>query len=69
MLPPEIPPDDPDLARGGRPRSSARSSAAGYSTAFRALRLTVFECGFGWLPFWARPLDEQAFYIGGTAPL
>ena len=33
------------------------------------LRLAVLECGFGWLPFWARRLDEQAVYVGGTAPL
>jgi predicted TIM-barrel fold metal-dependent hydrolase len=29
----------------------------------------VLECGFGWLPFWARRMDEQAVYVGGTAPL
>ena len=29
----------------------------------------VLECGFGWLPFWARRMDEQAMYVGGTAPL
>jgi predicted TIM-barrel fold metal-dependent hydrolase len=31
--------------------------------------MAVLECGFGWLPFWARRLDEQAVYVGGTAPL
>ncbi|HXO92450.1 MAG TPA: amidohydrolase family protein [Stellaceae bacterium] len=34
-----------------------------------SLRLGVLECGFGWLPFWARRMDEQARYVGGTAPL
>ena len=29
----------------------------------------VLECGFGWLPFWAKRMDEQAVYVGGTAPL
>src|SRR6516164_9879227 len=33
------------------------------------LRMGVLECGFGWLPFWARRMDEQAIYVGGTAPL
>jgi uncharacterized protein len=32
-------------------------------------RMGVLECGFGWLPFWARRMDEQALYVGGTAPL
>ena len=29
----------------------------------------VLECGFGWLPFWARRMDEQAVYVGGIASL
>jgi predicted TIM-barrel fold metal-dependent hydrolase len=29
----------------------------------------VLECGFGWLPFWSRRMDEQASYVGGTASL
>ncbi|PON15631.1 hypothetical protein C2W62_22735 [Candidatus Entotheonella serta] len=29
----------------------------------------ILECGFGWLPFWARRMNEQATYVGGTAPL
>ncbi len=33
------------------------------------LRMGVLEGGFGWLPFWARRLDEQAVYVGGIAPL
>jgi predicted TIM-barrel fold metal-dependent hydrolase len=33
------------------------------------LRMGVLECGFGWLPFWARRMDEQARYVGGTAEL
>jgi predicted TIM-barrel fold metal-dependent hydrolase len=33
------------------------------------LRMGVLECGFGWLPFWARRMDEQAVYVGGTAPM
>jgi predicted TIM-barrel fold metal-dependent hydrolase len=33
------------------------------------LRLAVLECGFGWLPFWGRRMDEQYEYVGSTAQL
>jgi uncharacterized protein len=33
------------------------------------LRMGVLECGFGWLPFWGRRMDEQYDYVGSTAPL
>jgi len=36
---------------------------------YPSLRMGVLECGFGWLPFWGRRMDEQAVYVGGTAPL
>ena len=36
---------------------------------YPALRMGVLECGFGWLPFWAKRMDEQATYVGGIAPL
>src|SRR5689334_15939703 len=55
--------------RGVRCGLSPPSSAAASWTATRALRMGVLECGFGWLPFWARRMDEQAVYVGGTAPL
>ena len=29
----------------------------------------VLECGFGWLPFWGRRMDEQYAYVGSTADL
>jgi predicted TIM-barrel fold metal-dependent hydrolase len=29
----------------------------------------LLECGFGWLPYWARRMDEQAKYVGAIAPL
>jgi uncharacterized protein len=28
------------------------------------LRFAVLESGFGWLPFWAQRLDDQAIYVG-----
>jgi predicted TIM-barrel fold metal-dependent hydrolase len=42
---------------------------AGLFDRYPNLRMGVLECGFGWLPFWARRMDEQAIYVGGTAPL
>ncbi len=33
------------------------------------LRMGVLECGFGWLPFWGRRMDEQYEYVGSTAAL
>jgi uncharacterized protein len=33
------------------------------------LRMGVLECGFGWLPFWGRRMDEQYRYVGSTAEL
>ena len=33
------------------------------------IRMGILECGFGWLPFWVRWMDEQAEYVGGTAEL
>jgi uncharacterized protein len=36
---------------------------------YPGLRMGVLECGFGWLPFWSRRMDEQFVYVGGTAPL
>ena len=29
----------------------------------------MLECGFGWLPFWVRRMDEQVSYVGRTATL
>jgi predicted TIM-barrel fold metal-dependent hydrolase len=42
---------------------------AGVLDRYPLLRVGVLECGFGWLPFWAKRMDEQASYVGGTAPL
>jgi predicted TIM-barrel fold metal-dependent hydrolase len=36
---------------------------------YPSLRVGILECGFGWLPFWTRRMDEQAIYVGGTAQL
>jgi predicted TIM-barrel fold metal-dependent hydrolase len=42
---------------------------AGIMDRYPQLRMGILECGFGWLPFWARRMNEQAGYVGGTAPL
>ena len=36
---------------------------------YRDLRVGILECGFGWLPCWAKRMDEQVGYVGGTALL
>jgi uncharacterized protein len=33
------------------------------------LRFGTLECGFGWLPFWGRRMDEQYAYVGSTQQL
>ena len=50
-------------------RFAASFIGAGLFDRYPRLRMGVLECGFGWLPFWARRMDEQAIYVGGTAPL
>jgi hypothetical protein len=34
-----------------------------------SLRFGTLECGFGWLPFWGKRMDEQYAYVGSTAEL
>jgi hypothetical protein len=40
---------------------------AGVMDRYPGLRTGVLECGFGWLPFWGRRMDEQYAYVGSTA--
>ena len=53
----------------GAMRFVASFIGGGIMDRYPQLRMGVLECGFGWLPFWARRMDEQAVYVGGTAPL
>ncbi|HEV2098407.1 MAG TPA: amidohydrolase family protein, partial [Stellaceae bacterium] len=53
----------------GAMRFVASFIGGGLFDRFPTLRMGVLEGGFGWLPFWAKRLDEQAVYVGGTAPL
>ena len=50
-------------------RFAASFIGGGVFDRYPKLRMGVLECGFGWLPFWGRRMDEQAIYVGGTAPL
>jgi predicted TIM-barrel fold metal-dependent hydrolase len=36
---------------------------------YHNLRFGILESGCGWLPFWARRIDDQIEYLGGAAPL
>jgi len=40
---------------------------AGLMDRFPNLRFAILESGFGWLPFWARRMDDQAEYVGYVA--
>jgi predicted TIM-barrel fold metal-dependent hydrolase len=53
----------------GAMRFVASFIGGGIFDRYPRLRMGVLECGFGWLPFWARRMDEQAVYVGGTASL
>jgi uncharacterized protein len=53
----------------GAMRFMAGFLAGGVLDRHPGLRLAVLECGFGWLPFWVRRMDEQVAYVGRTAPL
>jgi predicted TIM-barrel fold metal-dependent hydrolase len=53
----------------GAMRFVAALIGAGILDRYPGLNVGLLECGFGWLPFWARRLDEQLDYVGATAPL
>jgi hypothetical protein len=53
----------------GAMRFVAAFVGGGIYDRYPALRMGVLECGFGWLPFWGRRMDEQYDYVGSTAPL
>jgi predicted TIM-barrel fold metal-dependent hydrolase len=53
----------------GAMRAMAAFIGSGIMDRYPALRFGILECGCGWLPFWARRLEDQAHYVGTTAPL
>lgn len=42
-------------------------TGSGILDRYPRLRFAILESGFGWLPFWATRLDEQAEYLGTVA--
>jgi predicted TIM-barrel fold metal-dependent hydrolase len=61
--------DNPFLGRlashpWGAMRATAAFLGAGIFDRYPNLRFCVLESGFGWLPFWARRMDDQAEYMG-----
>lgn len=64
--------DNPFLGRlAGHPWGAMRAVAAfiggGIMDRFPTIRFGILECGFGWLPFWGRRMDDQAVYMGHVA--
>ena len=53
----------------GAMRFIASVIGGGIMDRFPNLRVGTLECGFGWLPFWGRRMDEQYAYVGSTAQL
>ena len=48
----------------GAMRAVAAFVGGGIMERHPALRFGILESGFGWLPFWARRMDDQAIYMG-----
>jgi predicted TIM-barrel fold metal-dependent hydrolase len=57
----------------GHPWGAMRAIGAfigcGAMDRYKSLRFGILESGFGWLPFWARRLDDQVDYVGGVPDL
>ncbi len=50
-------------------RAIASFVGGGLMDRFPEIRYAVLESGFGWLPFWANRMDDQAIYVGYVAEL
>ncbi|MFQ6027554.1 MAG: amidohydrolase family protein [Dehalococcoidia bacterium] len=48
-------------------RAMAAFFGSGIMDRYPSIRFGILESGFGWLPFWARRMDDQAIYIGAGA--
>src|SRR5438067_12678095 len=53
----------------GAMRFIAGVIGGGLMDKYPTLRVGTLECGFGWLPFWGRRMDEQYAYVGSTQQL
>ena len=61
--------DNPFLGRlsshpWGAMRAVGAFLGAGVMDRYPNLRFGILESGFGWLPFWAKRMDDQAVYMG-----
>lgn len=52
----------------GAQRAVAAFICSGIMERFPDIKLAVLESGFGWLPHWARRMDDQAEYMGYVSP-
>jgi predicted TIM-barrel fold metal-dependent hydrolase len=64
--------DNPFLGRtAGHPWAAMRAVAsffgAGIMERYPNLKYAIMESGFGWLPFWAKRMDDQVTYMGYVA--
>ena len=64
--------DNPFLGRSashpwGAMRAVAAFTAGGVMDRFPDIKFAVLESGFGWLPFWAKRMDDQVDYMGYVA--
>ena len=53
----------------GGMRAMGSFIGSGIMDRYPSIRFGILECGCGWLPFWTRRLEDQAHYVGTTAPL
>jgi predicted TIM-barrel fold metal-dependent hydrolase len=53
----------------GAMRFVAAFIGGGILDRYPSLRFGTLECGFGWLPFWGKRMDEQYAYVGSTQQL
>jgi predicted TIM-barrel fold metal-dependent hydrolase len=53
----------------GAMRFIASVIGGGIMDRYPTMRVGTLECGFGWLPFWGKRMDEQYAYVGSTQPL
>jgi predicted TIM-barrel fold metal-dependent hydrolase len=51
----------------GAMRAMGAFFGAGLFERYKNLRFAVLESGFGWLPFWAMRMEDQAHYMGFVA--
>lgn len=64
--------DNPFMGRtAGHPWGAMRAVASWFGSGiydrYPNIRFAVMECGFGWLPFWAKRMEDQVVYMGYVA--